>query len=242
VLAWLLYPRRLPRYVSRERVARKKHLPSEGCPVLPPLPEDILQEVQRYNEVCLEHFQDLAWTVASTRKISDQDLELPLSGKAFRPGWDPRGTPFIKGSDFEKEFIQQIVRYRARSPFSAISGAGDEFDSPLDLATSARTVMHLDIASFLTVGAPMLGDEEGSLEETNSWILDFMIHGKIKYLWEDNGINATKAWKLINDFKDAVKKTAQALKVFSPADDIVFKTFTALADEMDKYHKGEAGK
>jgi len=51
-------------------------------------------------------------------------------------------------------------------------------------------------------------------------MLDFMIHGKVKYLWEDNGVNATKAWKIISDFKDAVKKTAVALKIYCPPDDI----------------------
>mmetsp|Transcript_124043 Transcript_124043/g.345226 ORF Transcript_124043/g.345226 Transcript_124043/m.345226 type:complete len:658 (+) Transcript_124043:2976-4949(+) len=237
VLAWLLYRRRLPNSVPKERSQRKNHLPSDGCPYLPPLPKPILDEVKKYNASVFEHFQDLAWVVASTRKVGEPDLALPLSKRVFRPGWDPRGPPFVKGaSEFETGFIQQIVRFRARSPFSAISGLGDNFSSPADLANSVRNVMHLDVSSFPSVGAAMLQDK--GLEDTNSWMLDFMIHGKRRYLWEDNGINATKAWRLVDDFKEAVRKVSIALKTYSPPDDIVLKTFTELAEEIKRYHSG----
>jgi len=240
VLAWLLYPRRLPNSIPKERAPRKNHLPSDACPKLPSLPKPILEEVKKYNASVFGLFQDLAWVVASTRKVGEPDLALPLSDTAFRPGWDPRGAPFVKGSEFESKFIQHIVRFRARSPFSAIAGVGDSFSSPLDLATSARNVMHLDVSSVPSIAAPML--EGTGLEATNSWMLDFMIHGKIKYLWEDNGINATKAWRVVNDFKEAVKKVSTALKVFCPPEDIVLKTFVELGDEIQKLHSGESGK
>jgi len=240
VLAWLLHRRRLPNCIPKERLPRKNHLPSEGCPALPPLPKAIQEEVKRYNSGVFGLFQELAWVVASTRKVAEADLALPLSERAFRPGWDPRGPPFLKGSEFEAKYIQSIVRFRARSPFSAISGIGDGFSSPADLASSVRNVMHLDVRALPLVGAPML--QEAGMEDTNSWVLDFMIHGKLKYLWEDNGISQTKAWKLVNDFKEAVKKVSLALKVFCPAEDIVLKTFTELAEELQKLHSGESGK
>jgi len=234
VLAWFLYPRRLPHNIPKDRAPRKKHLPSAKSPSLPPLPKPMLEAVKKYNEGVHELFQELAWCVGSTTKFSDADLVLPLSGRSFRASWDPRGQPFQKGSPFQEKFIQHIVRYRARSPFSAIAGIGDNFSSPSDLASSTRNVMHLDVTSFPAVAASALGEE--SLEPTNSWMLDFMIHGKIRYLWEDNGINATQAWKLIGDFKEAVKKAATALKPWCPPDDIVLKTFEELGDEIHKYH------
>ena len=70
-----------------------------------------------------------------------------------------------------------------------------------------------------------------SFQATNSWILDYMIHGQRKYLLEeilqlphedvlkfpfqiyrkpvlaqDNGLNATRAWKLIDEFVQTLKK------------------------------------
>mmetsp|Transcript_89239 Transcript_89239/g.277466 ORF Transcript_89239/g.277466 Transcript_89239/m.277466 type:complete len:979 (-) Transcript_89239:73-3009(-) len=240
VLAWLLFRRRLPNCVPKERAPRKNFLPSDGCPRLPGLPKSILEEVKSYNASVFSLFQELAWVVASTRKVGEADLALPLSERAFRPGWDPRGPPFVKGSEFEGKFVQNIVRFRARSPFSAIAGIGDVFSSPVDLANAARNVMHLDVSSLPLVGAPMLA--EAGLEDANSWMLDFMIHGKLKYLWDDNGINPTKAWKLVNDFKEAVKKVSQALKVLCPPTDIVLRTFNDLGEEINKMHSGESGK
>jgi len=234
VLSWFLYPRRLPHDFPKNRSTRKKHLPSKTCPSLPSLPKPMLEAVKKYNDGVHNLFQELAWGVGSTRKFSDTDLVLPLSGRSFSASWDPRGPPFQKGSPFQEKFIQHIVRYRARSPFSAIAGIGDNFSSPSDLASSTRNVMHLDVTSFPTVAASALGEQ--SLEPTNSWMLDFMIHGKIKYLWEDNGINATQAWKLIGDFKDAVKKVSTAMKPWCPADDLVLRTFEELGAEIHKYH------
>ena len=71
------------------------------------------------------------------------------------------------------------------------------------------------------------------VQATNSWILDYMIHGQRKYLWEeilqlpheespkfpfqsyhqpvlaqDNGLNATRAWKLIDEFVQTLKKAS----------------------------------
>lgn len=234
VLAWFLYPRRLPHNIPKDRAPRKKHLPSATSPALPSLPKPMLEAVKRYNASVHSLFQEFAWAVGSTRKFSDADLVLPLSGRSFSASWDARGPPFQKGSPFQEKFIQHIVRYRARSPFSAIAGIGDNFYSPSDLASSTRNVLHLDVSSFPSVAASALGEE--SLEPTNSWMLDFMIHGKIKYLWEDNGVNATIAWKIIGDFKDAVKKVSTAMKPWCQADDLVLRTFEELGDEIHKYH------
>jgi len=95
--------------------------------------------------------------------------------------------------------------------------------------------MHLDLNQFPTIAADCFIAEE--IEGTNSWILDFMTHGKIKYLWEDNGINQTVAWRLISDFKDQVKRSTDAIRNYSPKDDIVLKTFDELGQEMDRYLK-----
>jgi len=234
VLSWLFYRRRLPSVIPSERKHRKKHHPSEFSPKLPPLPAKIEEEVMAYNQGLFDHFQSLAWSVGSTRKMAETDLQLPISEQQFNVKWDKRGEPFPKESDFGGRY--RLIRYRARSPFSAIGGIGDTFLSQADLAKSARSVMHLDIHSFMTVACPLLGED--GLEPTNSWMLDFMIHGKKEYLWEDNGINATLAWKLISDFLAAVKKAVTALKAYCPEDDLVLTTFAALGAEIEEYHLG----
>lgn len=244
VLAWMMYRRRLPSILPKEKENRKKHLPSETCPKLPTLPKKIKKEIMKYNVELFEIFQDFAWAVASTKKIGEADMALPYSQRSFRVGWDARGEPFDKKSEFAPCFIKQLVRYRSRSPFAAIAGVGDTFSSSTDLCKYVRNVMHLDLNAIPTVSCPPEAgiQEDGELEPTNSWILDFMIHGKIVCLWDDNGINATLAWKMISEFKDSLKKTSTILKVYSPSDDIVLQTFETLADEMERYLKGEGGK
>ena len=67
---------------------------------------------------------------------------------------------------------------------------------------TCRNVLHLDLNAIPTVACPPTGaDANRELEvrlravlsvrnvkdeqATNSWILDFMIHGQRKYLWEE---------------------------------------------------------
>mmetsp|Transcript_33055 Transcript_33055/g.51346 ORF Transcript_33055/g.51346 Transcript_33055/m.51346 type:complete len:2017 (-) Transcript_33055:221-6271(-) len=231
ILAWFLFPRRLPRSYARSQ-PRKKHLPSEGCPCLPPLPQKILEEVKNYNEGVSELFQELAFSVASTRKYDSDDFTLPFSGRCF-PDKFPKGNPFgakddkkkdkKKEPDFLAPYIGQQLKFRARTPFAALAGEGDRFRSPADLVTTVRNVIQMDLNAI-----PMV-----TLKDTNSWALDFMIHGKMKVLWEDNGIDATSAWKLLKEFEDIVRMLIDAIKVYKPSkEDIVLTTFEELAAEL----------
>ncbi|CAJ1371957.1 unnamed protein product, partial [Effrenium voratum] len=239
LLGWIFFRRRLPPSVPKERLHRKKHLPSEGCPKLPPLTPRIRKEIQRYNLQLFEIFQQFAYAVAVTRKIGETDVTLPNSQRSFRHKLDERGQPFDANASFGPELLDQLVKYKARSPFSALAGVGDQFRSPIDLCKNCRNVLHLDLNAIPTVACPPqgVGDESADLEETNSWILDFMIHGQRKYLWEDNGINATRAWKMTDEFVQTLKKAEKALKAFAADGDIVLTTTAALAKEMEAYHK-----
>lgn len=239
VIGWLFYRKRLPAHLPTKR-SRKKHLPSEHSPKLPPLPPAIFDEIVSYNKNVFEHWQNLVWAVSSTRKIGDSDFALPLSGRSFRVGWDPRGNPFNDDSKFAPFFVEQVIKYRSRSPFSAIEGIGDTYYTPSDLAKNVRTVLHLDLNAFPMVAPSMFGGD--GLEESNSYILDFMIHGKTKYLWEDNSIKSTVAWKQVKEVCDVVRKASKAMSSFAPEKDIVKVTFERLGQELDAGLQGERGK
>lgn len=236
VLGWIFFRLRLPRNVPK-RPPRKKFLPSEGCPKLPPLPPRIRKEIQEYNKQLIEIYQQFAYSVAVTRKVGGIDVTLPTSQKSFRYKLDERGEPF-DGNDgaFGPEFFGQMVKYKTRSPFSALGGVGDHFRSPVDLCKNCRNVLHLDLNAIPTVANPP-GRDGGDLEATNSWLLDYMIHGQRRYLWEDNGINATKAYKLIDEFIQMLKKAHKAFKALAPEKDIVLTTFDALAKELEQLQR-----
>mmetsp|Transcript_92223 Transcript_92223/g.176876 ORF Transcript_92223/g.176876 Transcript_92223/m.176876 type:complete len:1979 (-) Transcript_92223:351-6287(-) len=243
VLGWFFYRKRLPEGFPKMQ-GRKKHLPSEGCPYLAPLPPDMLKVVKDYNASVFELFQQLAWTAASVKKFdADDDFTLPFSRRAFDRTWDSRGEPLGEDADFAKKYIRQKLTYRARAPLAAITGSGDFFSSPYDLVSSLRTAVLLDLNSLpMLLPASGPAGEAGELEATNSWAVDFMIHGKIKYLWEDNGIDATKAYKIIQSIKDTVKMAVAVMKVYCPREDIVMKTMQSLAAEIEDRIGGEKGK
>eukprot|EP00928_Gymnodinium_smaydae_P014150 TRINITY_DN15141_c0_g2_i3.p1 TRINITY_DN15141_c0_g2~~TRINITY_DN15141_c0_g2_i3.p1 ORF type:complete len:1998 (-),score=638.27 TRINITY_DN15141_c0_g2_i3:221-6076(-) len=238
VLAWLFFRKRLPRSAGPPP-KRKKHLPSEACPALPPLPSKIRAEVLQYNARVFEVFQQLATTVSSSRKIGADDLVLPYTQRRFQTSAEA-SNPFEDGSSFGEMYKGQINKYLARSPFAALAGKGDAFESPGDLLNNSRSFYQIGLNSLALNGAAMADEKE--LEATNSWILDFMIHGKMKYLYEDNGISPTKSWNMVSAFKDIIKMATAALKAYSPKEDIVLVTFTALGDELEKLLKGERSK
>merc|ERR1712232_948764 len=233
ILAWFICRRRLPETYARWH-KRKGHHPSADCPALKPLPAKILDEVGKYNENVFSCFQDLAFACATTKKMCPDDFTLPYSKLIFPSEVDSRGR------GFGKEYAELLMKQRLRSPFSALTGSGNTLESPHDLVKYTRCVTHFDLNSLPMV-APAL-NELGNVEATNSWAVDFMTHGKSKYLMEDNGIDSTKAWKLISNFVEAVKMLIAILKIYAPADDIVLKTLEELGAEMQKKLEGEKRK
>merc|ERR1711957_397651 len=246
ILAWFMFRKRLPVMRPKDRVKRKKHLPSMHCPALAPLPADILAEVKAYNHRTFDLFQEFCYCVSSTRKLSlDHDYTLPLSKLQFLESWKKEGQPFNEASEFQKLWIQKLHKFRARVPLAAIAGKGDTFSTVQELLLNSRNVLHLDINTLpvvpeITPGDPLISEDESQqLESTNSWIVDFLMHGKFKYLAEDNGINNTKAFKEISKFKDAVGMAIKMFKVYAPKEDIVLKTFEELKDELEsRLHSG----
>jgi len=229
ILSWFICRRRLPQTYARWH-KRKGHHPSSECPALKPLPTKILDEVNKYNTNVFSCFQDLAFACATTKKMCPDDFTLPYSKKVFPSEADTRGR------GFGKEYAELLMKQRLRSPFSALTGLGNDLVSPHDLVKYTRCVTHFDLNSLPMV-SPSL-NALGAVEATNSWAVDFMTHGKIKYLMEDNGIDSTKAWKLITNFIEAVKMLIAILKIYAPVDDIVLKTLEELAGELSKRKAG----
>ena len=88
---------------------------------------------------------------------------------------------------------QQIKNVRLRSPFSAVSGKGDSFESSQDLVMSAQQTpeMMLDSASVATVGTGRM----------SSYACDFFLHGKLSLLQNDCLIGVSESWKEIDEWR-----------------------------------------
>eukprot|EP00913_Durusdinium_trenchii_P008328 g7822.t1 len=127
VLGWIFFRQRLPPSVPSGRPPRKKFLPSEGCPKLPALPPRIRKEVQHYNAQLFELFQQFAYATVSGAQIEEKDVTLPTSHRTFRHCVDQRGELFDAKSALAPQMGANLVKYQARSPFSALGGVGDQF-------------------------------------------------------------------------------------------------------------------
>lgn len=155
---------------------------------------------------------------------------------------------FADGGVFEDEspffdiFKKQVIKYRARAPFSALGGEGDVFQDSFQWVTSARsTMLHLDVESFPII-PPSRGESEG-LEAANSYALDFMMHGRLKYLAEDNGLTLTQAWKAIHDFGTSLDMLCIAIEKMCPhEEDLVRKSVEAVRSEMKVREQSEGAK
>merc|ERR1712091_550701 len=93
----------------------------------------------------------------------------------------------------------------------------------------------LPVVPDIAPGDPLVNSETYQMESTNSWLVDFLIHGKLKYLLEDNGINGTKAYLLIRKTTDAIKMCIDIFKTYCKnKDDVVICTFEALVGELEE--------
>jgi hypothetical protein len=257
ILAWFLYRRRLPdTYAKWEGIpnVRKKNRPfgctvegkwKSSCPALMPLPKNILLEVKRYNDNVFKCFQDLAFAVSTTKKMGPDDFTLPYTDQRFPASFEDCGAENKNPPFSGKEFTSFICRQRVRSPFSALTGSGDELKTPHDLVKYTRCVTHFDLNSVPMVAPPQILSSAGDLEATNSWVVDFMTHGKMKYLLDDNGIDSTKAWRMISSFIDSLKMMIAVLKIYMinerpSTDDIVLKTLEEIVKEMQDKLRSKA--
>jgi hypothetical protein len=113
------------------------------------------------------------------------------------------------------------------------------------MVSTLRNVIQLDVTAipFIPVSQDAAEGEPPVLEATNSWILDFMMHGQKKYLAEDNNIDSSRVYKFISSFKEAIKASIIAIKAYSPPEvllengerkkDLVLQTFEALLAELE---------
>mmetsp|Transcript_70413 Transcript_70413/g.168645 ORF Transcript_70413/g.168645 Transcript_70413/m.168645 type:complete len:1423 (-) Transcript_70413:98-4366(-) len=237
VLGWFVYRQRLPERPGKYVPVRRRHLPSQDCPELPPLPDYILEEVEDYNKNVFELFQQMAFSVASSKKLDESDLTLPFTKRSFPLTFDPRGDP-AKGSKFFDDYKGQLVKPRSRSPFSAMAGFADFFRSPADLATSTRHVLHMDISQLPMVPPPPGCEQGQGLEPANSWVVDILIHEQLKYLTEDNGLGPTEAYKLIESFREFTEMAKYAIQeMVSAKDDILLTTLDQLSKDLKACQK-----
>eukprot|EP00397_Hematodinium_sp_SG-2012_P001704 GEMP01001709.1.p1 GENE.GEMP01001709.1~~GEMP01001709.1.p1 ORF type:complete len:1345 (+),score=373.38 GEMP01001709.1:450-4037(+) len=244
ILAHLLYRRRV---TSTEAAftpykSRRQHLPTKNCPVLDILPEKIQHVLDEYEKDVFELYQQFVHSCSATEDIDEKkDIRLPFAVVDVAPIKYPDGqNPFRKGAPFLDSYGKQLIKYKSRSPLSACSGRGDKFVNCHDIVSGVREhVVRMDYDTFPTVN---------TRETVNSWLIDFLLHGQLKFLALDNRLDLSEAYRLVANVEMALSQILGCLEKACPQmekdnktpKDIVRRTMIELHSNI-KERKKKAG-
>ncbi|KAF2113529.1 hypothetical protein BDV96DRAFT_577961 [Lophiotrema nucula] len=193
-----LFGRQYCRQADEERVKEiVKRSPS--IVFLPAMPKKAARILREHNDETLSIYTDYVKTFAD-QHITEVDNTLPL-------------TRIKIGGDGLPEYSDQLQRREpttVRSPFVAISGPGDTFDSVHDLCSTVRSGVFLEEAVVPYVG---LYPEESDLP-LNAYLYDFLKHGNVEALITANRIRRGDVWFVLNDFSMVLATIVTSLSNF----------------------------
>ncbi|KAI4117463.1 MAG: hypothetical protein LQ345_002301 [Seirophora villosa] len=182
-----LFGRRPCRHSDREFIEEiVKRSPS--VVFLPPLPDSASRILQRHNTQTLQIFATYVRTFVD-QHIHEPDNKLPLTGLSV-------GSLDLSPSDQTMRSLlsTRLPTPQIRSPFVALSGHTDAFDSIASLCQTVRSGVFLEESVIphlpLDTAAPPL----------NAYLYDFYMHGNVDALEAANGVRKSDVWFLLNDF------------------------------------------
>ncbi|KAF2276452.1 DEAD/DEAH box helicase-like protein [Westerdykella ornata] len=189
---------------------------------LPPLPSRAAEVLRSHNKNTLEVFRAYVQTFIE-QHVHDPDDSLPLTGIK------------VGGDSFPQS--AQTLQFRppttVRSPFVALSGATDSFESIHDLCHTARSGVFLEeaVVPYVTIYP-----EESSLP-LNAYLYDFFNHGDVHALATANRIRSGDVWFVLNDFSLVLATIITSLSNFmnlTSASDLSFAEVRGEGDEEEE--------
>ncbi|KAJ3109195.1 hypothetical protein HDU97_008594 [Phlyctochytrium planicorne] len=193
---------------------------------LDPLPADISEVIRSFNLRVLTVYSSYCRVISSVNHVG-KPVSLPLSNIVFQDE-----VAGVGSFDF-----LPVLGYNARSPFSALSGTADEFESVKDLT------FHCHPNIYLNPEIPLFEAWKGESGQLNSYLIDFFQSGDIKVLERHNKISPSTSWQLLKDFSVVLKAIVYALRLHFERDggleeSCVLKGFQALNEDYEKKFKG----
>ena len=177
---------------DREFRERLHHSPSLG--ILPNLPKRACEILERHNQQTLSVFRNYVTSYAEQHLADKPDNCLPLTECKVD---SVHHEPMLDLSTILPSSDSPLPPTVIRSPFSALSGLTDEFDTIHELCETVRAgvfleesaVPYIPIAPKETNGVPL-----------NAYIFDFFKHGDLKALKKFNMIKGGDVWYYLKDF------------------------------------------
>lgn len=194
---------------------------SPSIVLLPRLPCSAEAILRAHNRETLRIFQGYVSTFVNQHLSNTPDCELPFT--AHRVG----------GPDTASDISCSLPRLpptTVRSPFAALSGFTDEFETIGELCSGVRGGIFLEESTIPHI--PIYPEETGGVP-FNAYIYDFFKHGDLGALVRDNGIRRGDVWFRLKDFSLVLANIVTALANFLDPD--------AAVDEADMIHVQDAG-
>ncbi|KAF5637108.1 dead deah box helicase [Fusarium sp. NRRL 52700] len=160
------------------------------------LPANAEQLLVRHNRETLLTFKDYVYSYIHTHLEDSPDRTLPLTKIPVGP---------------EKGFGCRLTNDPPpviRSPFAALSGFTDKFDSIKEMCSTVRDGVFLEESAIPYLP---IWPNDTSLE-LNAYVYDFFKHGSLKVLVRDNLIKRSDVWFHLKDFSLVLKTIVTSLK------------------------------
>lgn len=188
VLAHLFCRIPMPRYKDQDFLETVVHR-STSMVLLPRLPQKAEETLRKHNQGTLDIFTTYVSTYVSQHLNGTQDNSLPFTGQRIKSREDPE-------CDFST-ILSGIGGTKLRSPFVALSGFTDTFDSIHELCDTVRSGVFLEESAVPYI--PIYPDDTGGVP-WNAYIYDFFKHGNLEALVDDNQIKRGDVWFHLKDF------------------------------------------
>lgn len=176
--------KRLPLRQSKIESYRTAHKRGPSVVVLPGLPKEAAKMLFNHNR----QVQDIYTGYVSTfidQHIDTRDYHLPLSGTECGG----------QKSAIELGVIDaQLSTSKITSPFYALSGQNDQWDSVADLCETVRDGVWLEesVVPYVPIASKR--------SPLNAYLYDFFKHGNVHELERANGVRRSDIWYELNDF------------------------------------------
>ncbi|RPA99632.1 P-loop containing nucleoside triphosphate hydrolase protein [Choiromyces venosus 120613-1] len=175
---------------------------------LPPLPAAAAELLAKQNEQTLRTYVTYVESFVESY-CKTPDNVLPFS-KLECGGKDTAGESNLK----------------SRSSFVSLSGHGDNFTSVEDLASSIRRGVLIDGASV-----PYMPVDDSST--VNGYLYYFYLHGDVKKLDQEHGVNAGNVWFVLKDFSLILAAIEAGLTCFIRDGPGAYYDFKDEGDDVD---------
>ncbi|TIC97855.1 putative helicase [Colletotrichum higginsianum] len=210
------------KYRNQEWLEKAVHR-SPSIVLLPALPPKAAHILKAHNEETLKIFRTYVHTFVDQHLSHAPDDELPFT--KTRVG--PAESEFVNTAAANISFLPPTV---IRSPFAALSGFTDNFNTIHELCETVRAGVFLDESAIPYI--PVYPHETNNVP-WNAYIYDFFKHGDLEALVRDNGIKRGDVWFRLKDFSLILATIVTSLENFLGSNDVDDADMVDVQDVVD---------